>query len=120
MCTEFNGLIAFPLKCFILNLWINKTAESLPHNLTFICSLQSPVLIYKTSFCARSHVAVLFSEGLVGNGRGIFTFLYVHLIFCFVLALVVNSLKATICHYLYLWRNVEENLAHNRYMIIAF
>lgn len=47
MCTEFNGLIAFPLKCFILNLQTNKTAKSLPCNLIFIYNIQSLAIIYK-------------------------------------------------------------------------
>lgn len=47
MCTEFNGLIAFPLTCFILNLQTNKTAKSLPCNLIFIYNIQSLAIIYK-------------------------------------------------------------------------
>lgn len=80
MCTEFNGLIAFPLKCFILNLQTNKTAKSLPCNQIFICNLQSPALIYKTSFCAFFWVALLFNGG-DGGWREIFLFLYIHLTF---------------------------------------
>ena len=43
-------------------MWRNKTAISLPHNLTSVCNLQSPsLLIYETALWGSLHVALLFN-----------------------------------------------------------
>lgn len=76
MCTEFNGLIAFPLKCFILNLQTNKTAKSLPCNLIFIYNIQRLAIIYKIPSVHSFKLHYFLMGG--GGWRGIFLFLYIH------------------------------------------